>query len=69
MPAESDPFNVDLDAHDCAPVLSDFLRRAELLGVKPSEWFDISKRPVSDIEILLQAEERPNDPGGSSSAG
>ena len=65
--AEIGYIDVDADAQDYDPVLCDFLRRAELLGVKPSEWLELSKRTISDIETFLKAEERPNDPGASSS--
>ena len=52
-----------------APVPCDLVRRAELLGVSRSLWFDISQRPVGDIAAFLDAAEQPDDPGASSSAG
>ena len=52
-----------------APVPYDLVRRAELLGVSRSLWFDISQRPVGDIAAYLDAAEQPDDLGASSSAG
>ena len=44
-------------------------RRAELLGVSRSVWFEISQRSVGAIAAFLEAAERTDDLGGSSSAG
>ena len=68
-PAESGAIDEALDAHACAPVPGDLLRRAELLGISRSVWFEVSQRSVSAIETFLKAQERPNNPGASSSAG
>ena len=68
-PEESGAIDEALDAPAFSPEPCDLLRRATLLGVPRSVWFEISKRSVSDIEAFLKAEERPNDPGASSSAG
>ena len=68
-PAESGAVDEALDAHACAPVPCDLVRRAELLGVSRSVWFEISQRSVGAIAAFLEAAERTDDLGGSSSAG
>ena len=53
----------------CQPLPIDFSNRAALLGVSPSEWHDISKRPQKEIEMFLESEERQPDLGAASSTG
>ena len=68
-PAETGAINQTLDVDASGHVPSDLLRRAELLGVSRSVWFEVSQRSVQDIQEFLRAEERTNDPCGSSSTG
>ena len=67
-PAERGAIDEALDTHTSAPVPCNLLRRAELLGISPSIWFEVSQRSRNAIEEFLRAEERVDDPGASSSA-
>ena len=66
-PAESGAIDLAANALPRAPVPDAFRHRAKRLGMSPSEWFDVSQRPLSYIENLLKNEERPDNPGASSS--
>ena len=67
-PVETGAVDQVLAAAACAPVPCSFLRRAELLGLSRSVWAEVSQRSVEAIEQFLRSEERPDDPGASSSA-
>jgi hypothetical protein len=66
-PVESGAADLELGASATSPALADLHLRADLLGFSPSEWFELSQRPVAYIEVLLENEERRNAPGASSS--
>jgi hypothetical protein len=68
-PVENGAEDGSLSPAGFAPVPCGFDRRAELLGLSRSVWAEISQRPVYAIEEFLQAAERSDNSGTSSSAG
>jgi hypothetical protein len=67
VPVESGAYDDALNANACALVHNNFFHRAELLKIPPSVWAEVSQRPLTSIEEFLKVEERPDDPGASSS--
>ena len=67
VPVESGAYDDVANAKAGAISQKNFFHRAQLMKIPPSVWAEVSQRPVTSIEEFLRVEERPDDPGASSS--
>ena len=54
-------------AVEAATELCAYEGRAQACGVGPSEWHEVSQRPLSDVRAYIEALEMPRSCGGASS--
>ena len=67
VPVESGAYDDVANAEAGAISQKNFFQRAQHMKIPPSVWAEVSQRPSTSIEEFLRVEERPDDPGASSS--